>query len=313
MKTIKFVALLMLAVFASCSNDDNDGTPSLQDNRLPADEVIGLLKSAFLNTDGEPIGVANGVESNRDVAVYGAYEAILAYSSTHEGIEFLLPYQEGQSFSYEYQLRENRGSISLKSSDKDGCYAEMTVRVPEFPQITKMRFLDYNAFWNENNSTESLENLINVSVSVTASIQQLFGKLESQVQSENMQTAISHVNVINEQQEKKAEISDKLQECRAQKLEARKSSTSVISDEMLAFLSANAIDYPMPADGNMYTEEEWDEVIANLAFLSEETNENIQQEVNYIQNDLKQSKTSYWDKLTNMSNSVVQTISSLFI
>lgn len=284
MRTFKLAALLMLVVFASCGDDDNSGTiTSVQDNRLTADEVINLLNTTLLDENGGPIGIADGVETNREVAVYGAYEAILTYSSTHEGIEFLVPYQKGQSFSYEYQLRDNRGSISLKSSNEDGCYAEMTVRVPEFSQVTKMRFLDSNAFWNENNSTESLEGLINKQVSAGTSISVLFTQLQQQMAAQQNQEAKDKINAINENQQAQDEAYNVLNECRTQLTVARKSGTSKVSDELLSYFKENSIDYPNVGKGQVYTAEKWETVIAEMEGMLEEFSNDTQRQMEFIQ------------------------------
>ena len=309
MRTFKLVALLMLAMFASCSNDDNDETPSLQDNRLSADEVIKLLNTTLLDENGEPIGVSDGVESNRDVAVYGAYEAILTYSSTHEGIEFLLPYQEGQSFSYEYQLRDNRGSITLKSSNEEGCYAEMTVRVPEFPQVTKMRFLDYNAFWNENNSTEDLAALVNQQVSAGIPISVVYAQLQQQMAQQQNKEAMDKINTINENLEAQKKVTDVLKECMTQLATAKKSGTSKVSDELLAYFRENNIDYPNVGKGQLYTAEKWEQVVTEVQALLEDLGDDNQQQMEFIQDYIGQ-----YDSFTQGANGISnQTISSLFL
>lgn len=301
------LGLLMLVLCVSCSENEDVSGPTAEDNRLPAAEVISLIKSGLFDEKGNPIGVAYGEnETVRKVCASNALEAIMLYSSTHQGIEFLLPYDESQDFHYEYTLRDNRGSMEIKKSDAAGYYAEMILRVPECPEISRILFMNREAFWNETNSSLS-DVLSNVDLGGSSSIQEMFVKL----QSENAQIAQNNANKIIDEiiklQEEQKKVTDMIEKCRELQQTAKDSvKYTAMPEDIRTFMDTNNLKYDTTGNDLLMTADEWNVAINSLRDYQET-----------IGNDTKTEMIEMQDFLnvypeTNMSNATsTETIESL--
>ena len=297
------VFVLSMFVLFSCSDDSkNDEDGQVIDNRLPSSEVLELLKNNLLDEDGNPIGISDGqVETNRELAVSGALEAIVCYSATHEGAEFLLPWKEGDTFSYTYTLRDDRGTINIKSSDKDGCCAEMILRVPEFSKITRIRFMKWNAFWHENNS-EVPTSLGMASLGACTSINFLFAKLQMELTASAKESAKGYIKQIEAYQNKQKEVADMLQRCRVLQNQAEESgSPTEMPADIRAFMDKNNLAYDLTNDDSLCNKEEWDVAIQSLQSYQEQVGTDIQTQMVYVQDFMGQ-----YNSYTQGANSAIQ-------
>lgn len=305
---MKRVVLFSLFVFSmsvlfSCSDDNKkDEDDKVIDNRLPSSEVLELLKSNLLDGEGNPIGISDGqVGTNRELAVSGVLEAIVCYSATHEGAEFLLPCKEGDAFSYTYTLRDARGTINIKSSDKDGYCAEMTLRVPEFPEITRIRFMKWNAFWHENNS-EIPTSLGLGSLGTSTSINFIFAKLQMELAASAKESAMGYIKQIEESQKKQKEVADMLQRCRVLQNQAKESgSPTEMPADIRAFMDKNNLAYDLSSDDSFHNKDEWDVAIRSLQNYQEQIGTDIQTQMVYVQDFMGQ-----YNSYTQGANSAIQ-------
>lgn len=286
MKSRILFVLLMLVLFASCSENEDMGGQTAVDNRLPAAEVISLVKSGLFDEEGNPIGVAYGEnESVRKVCASNALEAIMLYSSTHDGIEFLLPYDESQDFHYQYTLRDNRGSMEIKKSDEAGYYAEMTLRIPECPEISRILFMNREAFWNEANSSSSqITDLSTVDLGPSASIQFLFQKLQLEIAQTVSNKAKEYLEQIENTQKEQATVAYMINACRELQHKANESGTyTKMPDDIRMFMDTNNLQYDKTGNDFLMTAAEWDVALKSLTDYQETIGNDTQTYMVYLQ------------------------------
>lgn len=318
MKRVVLFSVFVFSMFIlfSCS-DDNKKEDQVIDNRLPSSEVLELLKNNLLDEEGNPIGISDGqVETNRELAVGGALEAIVCYSATHEGAEFLLPWKEGDVFSYTYTLRDDRGTISIKSSDKDGYCAEMTLRVPEFSKITRVRFMKWKAFWHENNSEIPVSSGSGAvsgieSLGTCTSVNFIFAKLQMELAASAKESAFGYIKQIEEAQGKQKEVADILQRCRVLQSEAKKSgSATQMPADIRAFMDKNHLKYDSTGADDYHSKDEWDVAIESLQDYLEVIGTGIQTQMVYVQ-DFMGQYNSYTQGANAAIQSGMQTLTSV--
>ena len=314
MKRVTLFSLFVFSMFVvfSCSDDNKkDEGDQVIDNRLPASEVLELLKSNLLDEDGNPIGISDGqVETNRELAVSGALEAIVCYSATHEGVEFLLPWKEGDAFSYTYTLRDDRGTISVKSSDKDGYCAEMMLRVPEFPKITRIRFMKWNAFWHENNS-EISTSLDMSNLGPSTSISFMFAKLQLEMTEVTKGNAMDYMKKIEKAQKQQKEVVDMLQRCRKLQNQAKENESSTeMPADIRAFMDENRLAYDLTGNDSFHNEEEWNVAIQSLQNHQGQLGIDIQTQMVYMQ-DFMGQYNSYLQGANSAIQSGMQTLTGI--
>lgn len=322
MKRVVLFSVFVFSMFMlfSCS-DDKKKEDQVIDNRLPSSEVLELLKSNLLDKEGNPIGISDGqVETNRELAVGGALEAIVCYSATHEGIEFLLPWKEGDAFSYIYTLRDDRGTISIKSSDKDGFCAEMTLRVPEFNKVTRIRFMKWNAFWHENNS-EIPTSLDGMNLGTSTSVSFMFAKLQQEMAILNKESATKYQKEVEEAQKEQKEVAGMLQRCRELQNQAKESGTTTeMPADIRAFMDKNNLAYDLATPGvenptketadSWHDKDGWDVAIQSLQGHQEAIGTRTQALMVLVQDAMRQY-VSYLQGAEAIIRSENQTLSSI--
>lgn len=306
--------LLMLVLCVSCSENEDVSGPTAEDNRLPAAEVISLIKSGLFDEKGNPIGVAYGEnETVRKVCASNALEAIMLYSSTHQGIEFLLPYDESQDFHYEYTLRDNRGSMEIKKSDASGYYAEMILRVPECPEISRILFMNREAFWNETNSSlSSLSDVLsNIDLGGSSSIQEMFVKLQSETMLINKYNANKYMDDLMKLQEEQKKVTDMIQECRELQQTAKDSvKCTAMPEDIRTFMDTNNLKYDTTGNDLLMTADEWNVAINSLTDYQETIGNDMKTEMIEIQDYLGQYN-SYLQGSNAMATASNQTLESV--
>lgn len=311
MKTGVLFGLLMLVLGVSCSEKEDTGEPQAEDNRLAATEVISLIKSGLFDEEGNPIGVAyDGNESVRKVCVSNALEAIMLYSSTHQGIEFLLPYDESQDFHYQYTLRDNQGSMEIKKNDEAGYYAEMTLRIPECPEISRILFMNREAFWNEANSS-LIPDLSHVDMGGAASIQFLFAKLQLELAQTANNNAKEYLDKIVKIQEEQKAVADMIDQCRKLQDEAKSKGTyTELPDDIRMFMDTNNLKYDKTGNDLLMTADEWNVAIYSLMDYQSTIGSKTQTEMVYLQ-DFMAQYNSFLQGANASSAASMETLESL--
>lgn len=323
MRRVTLLSAFVFSMFVlfSCNDDKDKDKEEVIDNRLPSSEVLELLKGNLLDEEGKPIGITDGqVETNREMAVSGALEAIVCYSATHEGAEFLLPWKEGDSFSYTYKLRDDRGTISIKSSSKDGYCAEMTLRVPEFPEITRIRFMKWKAFWNENNAEIPVNQSIG-SLGTNTSVNYLFAKLQMELAASAKESASKYIKQIEYAQKEQKEVADMLQRCRQLQEQAKESGgVTEMPTDVRKYMDRNNLTYDLTTGGvknptketadSLHDKDQWNTAIQSLQSMQEVIGAEIQTYMVYVQ-DFMGQYNSYSQGANAAIQSGMQTLTSL--
>ena len=313
MKRFLLFSVVSLLAFASCNKEEGNDDGSWGDNRLPAAEVLKLVEENLFTEEGEPVGVADGpAATNRKVCASSSLEAIILFSSLHEGIEFLLPLEEAGTFSYDYVLKDGKGSMNIKSSNDAECYAVMTLRIPDIPEISQIRFINREAFWNENNSQiPGSADLSQYDLGTSGSIQSMFAKLQLQLAATAKDQALAYMETIEKTQAEQKKVAEFISECRKLQQEAQvNGEATALPEEIQTYMDENGLVYDKTGNDLLMTKDEWNVAIGSLQNHLETLGTDIQSQMVYIQ-DFMGQYNSYLQGANSAISNANQTLTSI--